>query len=108
MGMDIFLSRDRLYFNSTPQSNFEPDQKKNGSGVCSLATCSERLSVAGLVVLLACPVSLVPMARTSYNPSGILSCFPHRCRCSAGQRTAGCPAGTVGRLGRERRQPMLV
>ena len=48
------------------------------------------------------------MARTSYNLSGILSCFPHRCRCSAGQRAAGCPAGTVGRLGRERRQPILV
>ena len=79
-----------------------------GGGVCSLAACSERLSVAGLVVLLARPVSLVPVAGTSYNPFGILSCFLHRCRCSAGQRAAGCPAGTVGRLGRERRQPELV
>lgn len=55
--------------------------RRNGGGVCSLAACSERLSVkAGSSV--GTPVSLVP-GWTSCNPSGILgSCFLHRCRCS--------------------------
>lgn len=43
-----------------------------------MAVCSERLSVAGLVVLLASAVSLAPMDRMPYNWSGMLCSSLHK------------------------------